>query len=60
MMGIKRNRPEEIVAELRRVTVMVGQGWTQLDGTRATGVIQQTYHPLPEGVMLLEKSNEGQ
>ena len=42
-MGIKRHRPEEIVAKLRQVEVLVGQGLTQADAIRATGVTEQTY-----------------
>ena len=43
-MGIKRHRPEEIVAKLRQVEVLVGQGKTHADAIRATGVTEQTYY----------------
>ena len=43
-MGIKRHRPEEIVSKLRQVEVLVGQGRTQTDAIRATGVTEQTYY----------------
>ena len=42
-MGIKRHRPEEIVAKLRQVEVLIGQGKTQGDAIRAIGVTEQTY-----------------
>ena len=41
-MGIKRHLPEEIVAKLRQVEVLVGQGRTQADAIRATGVTELT------------------
>ena len=43
-MGIKRHRPEEIVAKLRQVEVLVGQGKSQADAIRAIGVTEQTYY----------------
>jgi len=33
-MGIKRHRPEEIVANLRQVEVLVGQGLARIDAIR--------------------------
>ena len=43
-MGIKRHGPEEIVAKLRQVEMLVGQGRTQADAIRAIGVTEQTYY----------------
>ena len=43
-MGIKRHRPQEIVAKLRQVEVLVGQGKTQADAIRAAGVTEQTHY----------------
>ena len=42
--GIKRHAPEEIVAKLRQVEVLVGRGRIQADAIRATGVTEQTYY----------------
>ena len=44
MTGIKRYRPEEIGAKLRHVEVLVGQGRTQADAIRKTGVTEQNYY----------------
>ena len=43
-MGIKRHGPEEIVAKLRQVEVLVGQGRTQADALREIVVTEQTYY----------------
>ena len=43
-IGTKRHRPEEIVAKLRQVEVLVGQGRTQADAIHAIGVTEQTYY----------------
>ena len=43
-MGRKRHTPEEIVAKLRRVDVLVAQGQTIDAAARSIGVTQTTYH----------------
>ena len=43
-MAGKQHRPEEIVARLRQVEVLVGQGRTVAEGARAIGVTGTTYH----------------
>ena len=43
-MPRKRRKPEEIVAELRQVDVLVSQGRTVADAVRAIGVTEVTYH----------------
>jgi putative transposase len=43
-MGIKRNKPEEIVTKLRQVEVLVGQGKARIDAIREIGVVEQTYY----------------
>ena len=43
-MARKQHRPEEIVAKLRQVEVLVGQGQTVADGARAIGVTEATYY----------------
>lgn len=43
-MARKQHKPEEIVAKLRQVEVLVGQGKTVADGARAIGVTEATYH----------------
>jgi putative transposase len=43
-MGRKRHTPEEIVAKLRRVDVLVAQGQTVDAAARSIGVTQTTYH----------------
>ena len=40
----KQHKPEEIVAKLRQVEVLVGQGKTVADGARAIGVTEATYY----------------
>ena len=42
-MPTKRRKPEEVVAKLRQVDVLLGQGKTVADAVRATGVTQVTY-----------------
>jgi putative transposase len=42
-MGIKRHKPEEIIAKLRQVEVLVGQGRSIAEGARSIGVSEQTY-----------------
>ncbi len=43
-MGRKRHSPEEIVAKLRQVDVLVSQGQTVDAAARSIGVTQTTYH----------------
>jgi putative transposase len=43
-MAIKRSKPEEIVAKLRQVEVLVGQGQKRIDAIREIGVVEQTYY----------------
>ncbi len=40
----KQHKPEEIVAKLRQVEVLVGQGKTVAEGARAIGVTEATYY----------------
>ena len=43
-MAGKREKPEDIVAKLRQVEVLQGQGLTIADAVRQIGVTQQTYY----------------
>ena len=43
-MPIKRHKPEEIVAKLRQVDVLVSQGQSVADAIRAIGVTEVTYY----------------
>jgi transposase len=43
-MAIKRHKPEEIVAKLRQVEVLVGQGMARIDAIREVSVTEQTYY----------------
>jgi transposase-like protein len=43
-MGIKRHSPEEIVAKLRQVEVLVGQGVARIDAIRQISIAEQTYY----------------
>jgi len=43
-MPRKRHKPEEIVAKLRQVDVLVGQGKPVADAIRAIGVTEVTYY----------------
>jgi putative transposase len=43
-MGKKRHTPEEIVAKLRQVDVLVAQGTPVADAIRAIGVTEVTYY----------------
>jgi len=43
-MARKHHKPEEIVAKLRQVEVLVGQGKPVADGVRAIGVTEATYY----------------
>jgi putative transposase len=47
MAGMARKKahtPEEIVAKLRQVEVLIGQGKTVADAVRAIGVTEPTYY----------------
>jgi hypothetical protein len=39
--GIKRHKPEEIVSQLRRVDVLVGQGTARIDAIRGVGIVRK-------------------
>ena len=43
-MARMQHKPEEIVAKLRQVEVLVGQGRTVADGVRVIGVTEATYY----------------
>ena len=43
-MPRKRHKPEEIVAKLRQVDVLVSQGQTVAEAIRAIGVTEVTYY----------------
>ena len=43
-MPQKKHRPEEIVAKLRRVDVLVSQGQSVAEAVRSIGVTQFTYY----------------
>ena len=43
-MARKQHKPEEIVAKLRQVEVVVGPGKTVAEGARAIGVTEATYY----------------
>ena len=43
-MPRKRRKPEEIVAKLRQVDVLVSQGQSVADAVRAIGVTEVTYY----------------
>lgn len=43
-MASKRHKPEEIVAKLRQVEVLVGQGMARLDAIREMRITEQTYY----------------
>ena len=40
----KRHSPEEIMAKLRQVEVMTGQGTSMMDAIRSIGVTEVTYY----------------
>jgi putative transposase len=44
-MARKRYKPEEIVAKLRQVDVLVSQGQNMVDAIRQIGVSEVTYCP---------------
>jgi len=43
-MSNKRHKPEEIVAKLRQVEVLVGRGMARLDAIREVSITEQTYY----------------
>ena len=43
-MSNKRHKPEEIVAELRQVEVLVGRGMSRIDAIREVSITEQTYY----------------
>ena len=43
-MASKRHKPEEIVAKLRQVDVLQGQGMSRVDAIRQIGVTEFTYY----------------
>lgn len=43
-MANKHHKPEEIVAKLRQVEVLVGQGMARLDAIREINITEQTYY----------------
>jgi len=43
-MPRKRHKPEEIIAKLRQVEVMTGQGASMADAVRSIGVTEVTYY----------------
>lgn len=43
-MSNKRHKPEEIVAKLRQVEVLVGRGMARVDAIREVSITEQTYY----------------
>ena len=43
-MANKHHKPEEIVAKLRQVDVLVGQGMDRIDAIREIRITEQTYY----------------
>ena len=43
-MARKRHKPEEIVAKLRQVDVLTGQGTSVVEAVRSIGVTEVTYY----------------
>lgn len=43
-MANKHHKPEEIVAKLRQVEVLVGQGMARIDAIREVSITEQTYY----------------
>jgi len=43
-MANKHHKPEEIVARLRQVEVLVGQGMDRIDAIREIRITEQTYY----------------
>ena len=46
----RRHKPEEIIAKLRQVEVMTGQGTSMVDAIRSIGVTEVTYYRWAERV----------
>ena len=46
----KRHKPEEIIAKLRQVEVMAGQGMSMADAIRSIGVTEMTLLPLAQRI----------
>ena len=61
-MASKKHRPEEAVAKLRQVDVLVSQGQTVAEAIRAVGVTEVTYYLyglLLYGLLPLRKRSSG-
>lgn len=43
-MANKHHKPEEIVAKLRQVEVLVGQGMARIDAIREVSITEQTFY----------------
>jgi len=43
-MSNKRHKPEEIVAKLRQVEVLIGRGMARIDAFREVSITEQTYY----------------
>ncbi|CAO4149451.1 IS3 family transposase ISMex5 [Methylorubrum aminovorans] len=43
-MGTKRHKPEDVVAKLRQVDVLVSQGQSVAEAIRSIGVTEVTYY----------------
>ncbi len=54
-MASKHHKPEEIVAKLRQVEVLVGQGEPVADAVRAIGVTEGTYYRAEYGGLKLDQ-----
>src|SRR5215831_11070445 len=54
-MARKRYKPEEIVAKLRQVDILVSQGQNMMDAIRQIGVSEVTYYRWRQGVRWAEK-----
>ncbi|APT34814.1 low calcium response locus protein S [Methylobacterium phyllosphaerae] len=48
-MGTKRHKPEDVVAELRQMDVLVSQGQSVGDAIRTTNVTEVTYYRWRKG-----------
>ena len=48
-IGTKRHKPEDVVAELRQMDVLVSQGQSVGDAIRTTGVTEVTYYRWRKG-----------
>lgn len=46
----KRHKPEEIVAKLRQVDVLISQGHAVADAVRSIGVTEVTYYRWPQEI----------